>query len=98
MDHAPTTNLFSTRNPQYSPLRLVAPRTVGTHIAIVHEEPHLDLPDDCDCDTVHQVFSSSKLVTSEKLGWIEDAETDAANVARVTKQLVGFAQINSGRF
>jgi len=91
MDHAPTMNLFSKRNPQYSPLRLVPPRTVGTHFAIVHEEPHLGLPDDCDCDAVHQVFSSSKLVTSEELRWIEDTETD---VARVTQRLVGFAQIN----
>ena len=45
-------------------------RMVGTHIVVVHEEPKLDLPDDCDRDTVSQLFSSSTLVTLEELRWV----------------------------
>jgi hypothetical protein len=48
------TNLFSKRNPQHPPLRVIPSCMVGTHIAVVHEEPNLklDLPDDYDRDTV----------------------------------------------
>jgi hypothetical protein len=46
------TNLFSKRNPQHPPLRVIPSCMVGTHIAVVHEEPKLDLPDDYDRDTV----------------------------------------------
>jgi hypothetical protein len=63
-------NLFSKRNPQHPPLRLIPSRMVGTHIVVVHEEPKLDLPDDCDRDTVSQLFLSSTLVTLEELRWV----------------------------
>jgi hypothetical protein len=86
------TNLFSKRNPQCPPLRVIPSRMVGTQIAVVHEEPKLDLPDDCDRDTVSQVFSSSTLVTSEESRWLQKAtETEHANrgdVARVTRESV----------
>ena len=89
------TNLFSKRNPQCPPLRVVPSRMVGTHIAVVHEEPQLDLPDDCDRDTVSQVFSSSTSVTSEELRWLQKAtETEHASrddVARGTRKPVGNA-------
>ena len=66
---------------------------IGTHIAVVHEEPQLDLPDDCDRDTASQVFSSSTLVTSEELRWLQPAtETEhvsRGDVARVTRESVG---------
>ena len=65
---------------------------IGTHIAVVHEEPQLDLPDDCDRDTASQVFSSSTLVTSEELRWLPATETEHVNrgdVARVTRESVG---------
>jgi hypothetical protein len=67
---ATRTNLFSKRNPQRPPLCVIPSRMIGTHIVVVHEEPKLDLPDDCDRDTISQLFSSSTLVTLEELQWV----------------------------
>jgi hypothetical protein len=93
--HATRTNLFSKRNPQCPPLHVVPSRIIGTHIAVVHEELPLDFPDDCDRDTVSQAFSSSTLVTSEELRWLQKAteteHADRGGVAKVTQEPVGNA-------
>ena len=90
--HSTGTSLLSKRNPQYPPLRIVPSRIIGNHIAVVHEEPQLNLPDDCDRDTV---FSSSTLVTSEELRWPQQTtvtgHANRGDVAKGTQEPVGNA-------
>ncbi|KIM35008.1 hypothetical protein M413DRAFT_369944 [Hebeloma cylindrosporum] len=56
----------------------VAPsRIVGTHIAVVHEETRLDLPDDCDRDTEELRWGVQEHTETE-----HDGRHDVANVTK----------------